>query len=446
MKARAKQWFVVAVLVAVAWWLAAPAGAEPIGVEAISGVDNLEKQQELQDAIARFRERRWDDALKLLESACKKNPDLPPAQILMAELFARANIPGGARNSLERAVLAVPEDPQAYVILGLSNLREGRVTEADLLLTKANELLKTFAGSAKRKEQMEPAVLNGLAAVEEARERWDKAHALLEKWLRLEPKNANIMLRLARVLFQQKKAPEAFEMLRKAKAEDRNVLTPEAQLALLYEAYPDHENAKKWMAEALKVAGNDLRTRLVAGQWGLETGQLTYAKEQASKAVQLDPNSIEARILRGNVALLQRDYKDAEIYYESVVLKHPDNFAATNNLALALVEQDEEAKKRRGLAYAEQNVRAQDRLSEAWSTYGWALYKNKRVEEAERALRRAATAGQISPDTAYYLARVLVDQNKEIPEARRLLRAALESRRPFYLREEAQSLLDQLGK
>jgi tetratricopeptide (TPR) repeat protein len=128
-------------------------------------------------------------------------------------------------------------------------------------------------------------------------------------------------------------------------------------------------------------------------------------------------------------------------------LQSPANFAASNNLALALVEQDKEktaeAKKRKALEYAADNVQKNNKVSEAWSTYGWVLYKNGKVDEAEKALTNALSGGQLSADTAYYFARVLSDKGRA-EQAERFAQAAVDSNRPFTKRREAKLLLEEL--
>jgi tetratricopeptide (TPR) repeat protein len=432
------------------------APAEPLGVDATAAtVPPADQIPEVKDAVERFKVQDFAGALKLLEAAVKKHADLPPAQIIMAQLFAQASLPGGVRNALERAVIDAPGDPEAYVILGDIAVSEARVTEADLLYTKSSSLLAAFKGSEKRKGLLQPRVLNGQARVAEARADWAAAQKLLEAWLKVDPKEANVMQRLARALFLQSKAGEAYNWLKKAKETDPNVLTPEAQLAQLYEQFPDekereknHAEAKKWMADALKKAPKDLKTRLVAAQWALENGDIKEAKDYAAAAMQINDKSLDAMILRGVVDLFLKDYKGAERYFEAAHIQSPSNFAASNNLALALVEQDapgSEEKKNRALEYAENNARAYPRLAEAASTYGWVLYKKGRTEDAERALRAAASSGNISPDTAYYLAVVSSVRNRP-EEAKQLLKAALDTRRPFSKKDEAQALLAKMEK
>ncbi len=280
-----------------------------------------------------------------------------------------------------------------------------------------------------------------------ARQDWPAAQKYLEGLLAEDPKNAAALQELARVLFQQKKANDALLRLKEAAAADPNVVTPEAILAQYYEQAGDRTNATRFMVEALKVNPRDLKTRLVAAQWSWETDQLKQAAEQADAALQLDPNSIEALILRGIVALFQKDAKKAEECFQQAHLLSPANFAASNNLALALAEQDDEAKKRRALEYAQVNYRLNPnpRPAEAASTLGWVLYRLGRLDEAEAALAQAARAGNLSADTAYYIARVQVDRGQK-DQARQLLEQALKTTRPFLLRKEAETLLESLKR
>ena len=443
---------VLSALSAFAWCAAARLSADPItggDLGATTGVDA--KSQEIADAVARFKDRDFDGALKLLKEAVKKNADLPPAQVILAQLFSQANIPMGVRNALEQTVVESADDPEAYVIMGDIALRERQVTAASLLYAKAASLMAKFDKSAKRKGLLQPRVYSGLASVAEARADWAGAQKQLETWLTLEPKSALAMQRLARCLFQQKKPTSALAMLRDAAKADPEVLTPEAILAGFYERAdpPDRENANKSMAAALVAAPKDIKTWLVAGQHALETGQLEEAQKRAAFAMDLDAKSLDAKILRGVIALFQKDYKAAELYFESAHLQSPINFAASNNLALALIEQKDESKKRRALEYAEANARQFQKNSpnyaEAASTYGWALYKLGRMDEAEQALRAAASGGTFSADTAYYIARVSADRGRE-SEAKVLLENALKSTGPFSQRQEAKALLERLKK
>ena len=89
--------------------------------------------QEISDAMARFKDRDIDGTLKLLEAAVKKNPDLPPAYVLLAQIYSVNNMHQGVLRALETGIQKYPDDPEAYVSLARIALRDQRITEAELL-------------------------------------------------------------------------------------------------------------------------------------------------------------------------------------------------------------------------------------------------------------------------------------------------------------------------
>jgi len=450
-----------ALAAAEAW--AQPASVGPMGTP-MTGVD--EKIQEVADAKARFTKLDFAGALTLLREAVKKNADrLPPAQVILAMWYAEANQGAAVLGSLEMAVAEDPGDPQAYLILGNVELQAGRVTAAGLLFDKAQSVMGSFK-SPNRKKSLEPNVYAGLAAVAESRatiadedkaranQEWVGAEERLRTWLKLDPNNAIALQRLARALFKQRtseKVNEASERLKEAKKADPNVLTPAATMAKFYQEEGDFKNAKKWMEYALspQLGSEDLRTLLEAARWCVQTaledpGQLEEAKKHASKAIRLDEKSMDALILRGVVALFQKEYEPAERYFLSAHVLSPANFAASNNLALALCEQNE-AKKRQAMEYARNNAQQYQNSPEAASTYGWVLYKNNQLAEADNVLSRLVRSVRVNEDTLYYAARVASERRRP-EEANQLLQRALGTKNPFSMRPEAQLLLEQLRK
>jgi tetratricopeptide (TPR) repeat protein len=404
-----------------------------------------EKNPKIAEAVAQFKERNIENAVKLLKEAAEQDPDMPPAQIIIAQLFAQSNIAAGMRAFLDKAAFEVPEDPEAFIYLGDIAARERRITEADLLYTKAAALLDKFTKSPKRKESLQPRIFAGMANVAQAREDWAAAQKQLESLLALAPKNVAAMQQIAFCLFQQKQVDQALEKLREAAKVVPEMPIPELILAQFCQQTGDRDNAKKWLEAALAAAPKDIKVHLAIAQSSFEAGDFDAAKAEAEAAMKLDPKSFEAKVLRGTVAMFQKDSKAAEMYLESAHLQAPNEFTPGNALALTLVEQKDEKKKQRALKYAEENAQKFSKVPEALATYGWVLYKLGRVDEAERAIRSAASAGNLTATTAFYLARIAVDRGREA-EARQLLEGALNTAGPFAQRQEAQALLEQLKK
>jgi tetratricopeptide (TPR) repeat protein len=421
---------------------AAPAQpAPPAGAETAAA----SQPPEIEEAHKIFRSGDFDKAMKTLQAAIQKNPDLSPPQVIMARWFAAANQGDMVRGALEQTIATAPNDPEAYQILGDVAMRNGQVTEAGLLFEKAYGIARSLKEPGPRISSIKRRALAGLAMVAEARQDWAGAQTQLEALLAEDPKDAPALQRLGHVLFAQKKEDLALEKLREAAKLNASLLGAEATLAQFYQQAGDVKNAGKWMLEAIKASPRDAKTRVAAAQWSLEIGKLDQAEDQAKAAVQLEPESLNAQLVRGQVALLRKDYKTAEEFYEKAHLEAPRNFVATNNLALALAGQEEESKRRLGLDYAQINVRVYPEQSEAFSTIGWALYRLGRLDEAEANLRKAISLPRAAPDTYYFLARVMLDRGRK-DDAKMILQApALKTSVPFLMRKEAELLTEELS-
>jgi cellulose synthase operon protein C len=421
--------------------------AEPILGEESLGIpaDNVARKPETADALALFKARDYDGSLKLWKEAVKKNPDLPPAQVIMAQLFFQSNMPKEAQIALDQAINDVSDDPEAYILMASLAMRDRDITKAQLLFEKAGSLLAAFDKSPKRKEAMQVRLQSGMAAMAEARKDWTGAQKSLNALLKLDPKNAAAMQRVAYGLFQQKNVDGALEKLREAAKADPLMLTPEAVLAQFYQRAGDRENVTKWMTAAVTAAPKNVKTQLAAGQWALETGRLDDARKHSIAAIRIDPKLQQVKLFRGAIAMFERDYEAAESYFESALKQSPNDFSLRNNLAVALIEQPDAAKNRRALEFAEANVKQFPQAVEAASTYGWVLYKLNRVEDAEKALVAAAPAASTDLDVAYVIARVSVDRGRKA-EAKQLLETALKLTAPALFRQEAEDLLEQLKK
>jgi tetratricopeptide (TPR) repeat protein len=422
-----------------------PAEAQPTTPPTTAAAPAEKPVPEVEEAWELFKQRDVDGALKKLKKVTKKNQDIPPAQIYLAEFFLRANAGTQAQALLEQAVIDSPDDPQAYYIMGTFAMRDRRVAAARLLFEKADSLIPKLS-SEKRKKLLEPLVLGGLARTSGARGDWADAQKKLETWLKLEPESTAALQQLGQSLLQQKDEKGALEQLVKASKIDPKLLSPEAFLAQFYWKSGDQDKAKKWMNDAINARPKELQTRVLAAQWAWETLRFGDAKKQADAAVKLDPQSVDAQFFRGLVALFQKDYSTAEEYFQNAHLLSPKDFRVSNGLALALVEQKGEEKKQRALEYAEANARQYSKSSEALSTYGWVLYKLGRLDDAERMLRGAVSGGTFSADTAYCLARVLSKRGGHDKDIRQLLESALQSPAPFQNRDDAKAWLEELKK
>ncbi|MEN6451775.1 MAG: tetratricopeptide repeat protein [Thermoguttaceae bacterium] len=437
--------FAVVTIALVSAWYSPRCVAEQITGDVPAVAPTSQATEPSDAAEAAFSKGDTEGALKILQEAVKKNPELPPAQVEMARLFAKYNAPAGIRPALERAVMDAPKDPEAYLMLGNVAMAERRVTEGALLFQKADSLTGDWKAGSKRKQDILTQIQGGLAMTCEVRNDLTGAQRHIEAWLKLDPKSSVALQRLARCFFLQKKPTEALAKLQEAAKLNPELLTPQAILGQWFAQAGDQKQANTWMIAARNAAPNDAKTRLAVAEWALTNGLNESARKEADEAIRLDPKSPQAQNLRGVIALFDKDYPRAERYFLKARDDAPSEmkFNVTNNLAMALVAQNDESKKGHALTLAMENARKYPRMVEALSTYGWVAYRNGQLDVAENLLGNLAKNKALTPDSAYFFACVLKDRG-QIEGARQWLKLSLAIKAPFQYRSEATELLKSL--
>jgi len=409
--------------------------------------DSMNK--EITNAISRFRDRDIDGCRAVLERAKSNNPKLPPPGVMMAMLWLSVNQLGPARAELEDTAVKFSADPEPYLMLGDLAFQERRVTEADVLFAKATALAAAYTENPKRKRDFDIRCNAGAAAVAEARKQWDAAQKLLAAWLQLDPDNASAHQRMGIVLFQLGKEMESLAEFREARKLDDKAVQPELALARLYDDAKKKDTAKKLIEQAIKASPNDAAVQLAAAQWHLGQNDLETAKQGAEAALKLDARSLEAKVVRGAIARVARDYKTAEKFFNDAHVQSPGNFPASNSLALVLIESDDKDARQRAMEMAEANVAMHRENSpqqvNALTTLAWVYYKLGRREDAEKILEQISRNNALTTDGAYYVAKLLADRGEK-DRARKILEEVLENEPMFATRPDAVDLLAKLKK
>jgi tetratricopeptide (TPR) repeat protein len=415
---------------------------------AVSDADSPQ-YQDVKDAITRFRYNDVAGATDLLKRARQKNTKMPPVEVLLAKLWGAAGQPNNARIELEQAVMAYPDDPDAYLYFADLALAEHRVTDAEAELLKAKSLVDNIKENSKRKRNFDIRLNSLLAAVAESRNQWQEALPYLKAWLDIDANNALVHMRLARTLFELGKTKEAYDEYVAAQKIDPKSINPYIALAELYEQNKDRDHARESIGYAVQQNPKDLAVHLQAARWGLTTNQLNEAQKYADQALAIDPNSLEAIILRGVIARFTGNLDKAQTLLEKAVQQAPANIEASNQLALVLIESPNKANQDRAMQIAELNLKATaqgDRVNpEIAATLAWVMYKLGDTNKAEQILQQVLSVGSISPDTAFYVGTILQDRGKA-DEAIKVLSKALETTAPFAQRQATSELLQKLEK
>ena len=412
------------------------------------------KYQDIDTAIEQLRSGRIADSRATLAAARQKNPELPPASMMLAEILFRINQVQAGVAALEEAVKEDPADPGPYVYLGELALQSRRWTESRLLYNKALELSANYTVNDKRKNRLLLNTYGGLATLAEADENWADSKQLLESLLKIEPENSLGLTRYGRVLFKMAKTREeeneaykVFQRLHKANPE--MTAYPDINMALLYEQADKRQNAEAMMKRAIEKDGTNPRTRLAVAKWAIDTNNMALAKENAEEAKKLDPTSLDAKLYVGLVARFSNDLPAAEKEFSEAHSQSPTHLGALTQLCLALVDQTDETKKQKALEYAQMNVQMHSDLNrpegrEAAVTLAWVLSRLGRTADAMRAIQQLLPAANtLSADSAYHAAQILFDSGQN-DLARKILEPRLASDAVFPNRSDAEKLLNRI--
>ena len=246
-------------------------------------------------------------------------------------------------------------------------------------------------------------------------------------------------------MFKLNETKEALANFKSAKKIEPTLGHPFVFMARLFSQKGEKKNAKLAFEKAYKEDQTDAKVAQAFAEWLIQEGELDEAQEVAATLSKQSPNSIPALLLDGIVSLMRGDRDHAEESLIKVLDINPAHPAATNILALLLIESEASKDRKRALQYAEMNAQRFPQSVQANVTHGWVLYNMKRPQEAQAALQKGAQSGNLPANSAYLVARIMSDQEKQKEQAAATLRQVLkQSKGLFLFRNEAQALLEKL--
>lgn len=409
---------------------------EPPEVRRMLSVDTRsgEKSQELlAAAIDRFHASRIDECLTLLQTAVDQFPSLPPADLMLARMYLRTGNGQQALHRLDRLAVEHPRHPEVFVSLGELALSQGRLADAWLQLTHAAEIEPPSAWDPSRVFSFRRELAQRMGEAAERRLDWSAADQVYRSWLEQEADSVPATLGLARSRLAQSQFDEAIELFRSARAKDPSVPSAEGVAALFFGRLGDHRQAGPWFERAVAAPDVLPAIRLDYVRWLLDRER----PEDALSQLEALPDTQETRqsrhFLRGIAAREQGDLATAEAELSAAQRMQPLDWAASDQLALVLIEDVDEAKRVRAWQLADANLKQSPNRPQALATAGWIQLRLGDLANAERLLQQSLQSGPPLPSTRYYISRLLATRGRQA-EAENLLKQALDDSTPWFER------------
>ena len=328
-----------------------------------------------------------------------------------AATLIRSNRTAEAEQQLNSILKTAPNQPAALNLLGTVRAQQGRLNEAETLLTRAAKIDPAFV-----------AVHMNLAFLYLLKNAPEKTISELKEVVNLAPNNIEANYKLARLLLSRGQIDESIGVLEKVKSSTANSAV---FLTLLGDAYFRKGNAGKAEENyllALVERKNDADAILGLAKVSQSRGDMKATVAYLSQAREVAGNSSEVLYKVGVVALSLGFFDDARSDLLQAVKLKPDEPAYLIALGAAWLKKPDlfagEQAFQRALELRPDNPQAQLYL-------GYVLYKQKKFSEAKSYLEKTIKADSSAPEPFYYLG-LIAQEGSEDERAVAYLEKALQ--------------------
>ncbi|MFN6205422.1 MAG: tetratricopeptide repeat protein [Planctomycetota bacterium] len=310
----------------------------------------LEYAEQIEQAVfGPQRDRRWKiyrrEALQRLEKAVEAKPDSLSGQLLIARLNA---LEGGDRAAAMKAVEKAIElsandnDNLAKSLMVRAALAES----AEARLNDLNQAVKVAP------ENLEAIRMRGMLFLQSQQP--DKAMEDFKRWAELEPENADPLLLTVQVLSELDRLDEAISVLNQTiekQPENARLLSLRARLFLDQSRGKSTDETKQLLDKAvsdadaaLKLDPQDIDALIVRATILSDRKQAEDALKDINKVLELQPNLIRGLWIRSLIQASQENYAEAIKDVQLLADNAPENPAFKLQLA-ALLNASKEPRK-----------------------------------------------------------------------------------------------------
>ena len=400
-------------------------------------------EADVQEAARQFLAGKVDDSLASLAALREKYPSMPPAPMLISNMFYAISNPDLGNRWLERTVTEAPDHPAAYLAFARTAASQKRFADCEALLEKSQRLINGGTWTEEQNKLFTIAYLELQADAFIFRQQLDQARSNLLRLKEMFPNNGQISVRLAQVEFDMKNVEKSIEYLNNAIQLGQKIRMHEVIVSDWSQQQGDYENSSSRISRAAEKYSDNASVLTDYARWLLQNERLDESAAAVSKVEQLGGDSYFIGYLKGQIAFSKRDYATAEMYFEQLLKLRPSDADAANMLALSLIASADPLKKSRALELASVNQRLYPKSPAALATLGWVQLKSGNKAAAENAFRTVMSSPNIASVTAFYIANFLYEQG-DLAGAKNLLQRALANKDYFFYRATAKDLLQEI--
>lgn len=409
-----------------------------------SYADRPDQMQRLKTLAEFFLDSNSVQVTEMMDELANADDRLPPRDLLLAGLSYAINNSNQGKTLLERAAIQHPEHPSIALAFARLALVQGRLYDALVLAENARMLSQKALLDDETKQHYEIEATDSITIIELRRGNLQAASGWSQQWEILDPQSDKMLLASAEIQFLMEKSDQAIEYLNRRSSEKQLELPTPLVLANWFQAKGDYTNYGKWMQAAYEKHPDNSLTQLQYAVFLLRQEEFDQAKTVISQYETEHGESIQSMLVLGRIAFSEQDYPAAEKLFEQVFQRQPNNFEHSYLYALVLLESPDEEKRQQAIPLAQRSYQLFSNNQLAIATLGWALLRTGSQEPGAQLLEQAAQAGEMLPDTAYFLAKLKESEGRKI-QARIILDPFLQTPEIFLYRSRAKQLIENLS-
>jgi tetratricopeptide (TPR) repeat protein len=274
---------------------------------------NLDVYRELRAYY--LRNKRFDDAQRILELAVRSNPKEYSLLVDMAAYYWATGKPEEAVRIIDGMTARLKDFPNAFEVAGNFYLGLGRADEAIQQYEKGAAAFP--ADKLKYKSR--------IAGVQMLRHQWDEARQINDAILKERPKDVDALVRRAELQFQAGDVKGSIAQLEEALRLNPNNPLARYDLGHALLANKQPERARYEFSEAIRWAPANIAARLELAQIQIDSGEFGKAVAAAEEALAYRPADHTAHMIRAIGLRGMKKYDQARAELNSMLAAKPDS-------------------------------------------------------------------------------------------------------------------------
>ena len=406
-------------------------GLKQSDVQMVSEFQSALLQSALEEAKAVLLTGDLERSRAIIAKARETEKDLPLTELLLASWLLEANQPAPAFQLMEQIATTHPSRRDVHIQYARVSLMQGRVFDASLHVEAAKNAAIDSNWSPDFVKQLDLAILEIQATVEDRRGNWKESERLFAEVRIARPKSVTAINGLVRAAFFREDIPTAEKYLRELEAiQGPQGTFAELALASLFDSSRSPGKVEEWFKKGLDRENNEPVRREYA-KWLIRNNRAGEAKELATNTKPSESQTNEFVFIIALSEQMLGNFAASEPILARLDKVKPDTFPVMNHLVWAMLASQDVETRKAGLQLANRIVSKFPLSMEAVATLGWALHKNGNSPMAEEVFDRPTTSKNLSRDAAYFLSQIKEAVGKK-EEAERILAGVQKAEGEFF--------------